>query len=329
MKLLDRYLHAVGQYLPAETKEDTLAELRANLLAQMEGREEELGRSLTDAEIAGILKAHGKPEVVAVRYLPQRSLIGPTVFPFYLFTLKRALPFMAAIYAVARTAEIAFGHATGLLSNQIVGAVLQFIPTLLTYWAIMTAVFAGIEVEAHRRSKDHWNDWDPAKLPEPSADKSRSLAWRVTDLVVQALLVLYVAAVPYHPYLILGPGEGYLDRVPAGLSPEWHVFYLGVLILATGQLAIKAFELFWFTRRSVAGMDLVVKAMGVGILSLMVAARVYFIPKGAEDLPRILSMNAWVGAGFKIALILVAADFLWNLWKFVRTGSGKAHLVLS
>ena len=38
MDLLERYLQAVGQYLPAATKDDTLAELRANLLEQMDAR---------------------------------------------------------------------------------------------------------------------------------------------------------------------------------------------------------------------------------------------------------------------------------------------------
>ena len=81
MELLERYLQAVGQYLPVRTKADTLAELRANLMAQMEGREEELGRGLTQAEVASVLEKHGRPVLVAARYLPQQYLIGPAWFP--------------------------------------------------------------------------------------------------------------------------------------------------------------------------------------------------------------------------------------------------------
>ena len=36
MDLLERYLQAVGQFLPEETRGDTVAELRANLLEQMD-----------------------------------------------------------------------------------------------------------------------------------------------------------------------------------------------------------------------------------------------------------------------------------------------------
>jgi hypothetical protein len=49
MDLLERYLQAVGQYLPAKGKDDTLAELRANLLAEMDGRAEEFGRPLNES----------------------------------------------------------------------------------------------------------------------------------------------------------------------------------------------------------------------------------------------------------------------------------------
>ena len=65
MDLLERYLQAVGEYLPANMKADTLAELRENLLAQMEAREDELGRSLAPAEVASVLEKHGRPLLVA------------------------------------------------------------------------------------------------------------------------------------------------------------------------------------------------------------------------------------------------------------------------
>src|SRR5271170_8444736 len=99
MDLLERYLQAVGQYLPARGKTDTLAELRANLLAEMEGREEELGRPLNESEVAAVIEKHGSPPIVASRYLPQRSLIGPALFPLYWFTLLKSFPLLLLVYA--------------------------------------------------------------------------------------------------------------------------------------------------------------------------------------------------------------------------------------
>ncbi len=108
MDLLERYLQAVGEYLPANMKADTLAELRENLLAQMEAREEELGRSLTPAEVASVLEKHGRPMLVAARYLPQQSLIGPGLFPIYWFTLKKSFPFVVLAYGVTQIVALVF-----------------------------------------------------------------------------------------------------------------------------------------------------------------------------------------------------------------------------
>jgi hypothetical protein len=51
--LLARYLQAIGDHLPAATRADVLAELRANLQAQLDDRAEELNRPFTESEVAG------------------------------------------------------------------------------------------------------------------------------------------------------------------------------------------------------------------------------------------------------------------------------------
>src|ERR1700746_2186024 len=100
MELIERYLQAIGQYLPADSRNDILAELRTELLEQMDARAEGGGRAPDEAGVAALLRVHGRPEAIALRYLPQRSLIGPSIFPFYLFTLRRALPFVVIVYAL-------------------------------------------------------------------------------------------------------------------------------------------------------------------------------------------------------------------------------------
>jgi hypothetical protein len=109
MDLLERYLQAVGQYLPTKGKDDTLAELRANLLAEMDGRMEELGRPLNEDEVGAVLEKHGSPPVVAARYLPQQSLIGPALFPLYRFTSLKSFPLVLLAYAAVQATKYIFG----------------------------------------------------------------------------------------------------------------------------------------------------------------------------------------------------------------------------
>src|SRR5438876_9131246 len=94
MKLLDSYLSGVGRCLPRKGRTDIVAELHEELLSQMEARQAELGRPLTDVEQYAVLMMHGDPMMVARRYRPNRrslslgwELIGPELFPAYLFVL--------------------------------------------------------------------------------------------------------------------------------------------------------------------------------------------------------------------------------------------------
>jgi hypothetical protein len=83
MELVDRYLYAVRFWLPRNQKDDIIAELSEDLRSQIEERETEVGHKLSDSEVEPILKRCGSPMAVAGRYLPQQSLIGPTLFPIY------------------------------------------------------------------------------------------------------------------------------------------------------------------------------------------------------------------------------------------------------
>ena len=73
---------------PKEGRDDILAELSEDLRAEIADDEESLGRPLTNDEMVQLLKRRGHPILVAAAYLPQRSLIGPALFPIYAFVLK-------------------------------------------------------------------------------------------------------------------------------------------------------------------------------------------------------------------------------------------------
>jgi hypothetical protein len=81
MELLDRYLEAVRKHLPWQRQDDIIAELRANLEAQLDEKEASLGRPLTAAEAEAWLKQLGSPILMAAPNQPQQYLIGPAIFP--------------------------------------------------------------------------------------------------------------------------------------------------------------------------------------------------------------------------------------------------------
>ena len=85
MDLINRYLQAIKFWLPKDQKQDIIAELSEDLRSQIDDREAELGRKLNESEVADMLKQRGRPVLVANCFLPQDHLIGPVLFPIYLF----------------------------------------------------------------------------------------------------------------------------------------------------------------------------------------------------------------------------------------------------
>jgi hypothetical protein len=321
MDLLERYLQAVGQHLAAGTREDVLAELRVNLLAEMDARAEETGKPLTGSEIAAILKAHGRPMVVAARYLPQRYLIGPAVFPFYLLTLRKAAPFVVLLYFLARVGTLLFSPSPGAFAANIASSFAQLVPVLLIFWGAMTLTFAALEF-FHRQHGEgaSWNKWDPAKLPPLThPKKQKSMASRIADLVVHCLLILYVLAIPNHPYLVLGPGAGFLDKLSAGFGPVWRVFYIAMLISLLAQLAVKVMALARGSDRWQAPLNLLTKLFGAVPTALLAFTKVYFVPTSlAANLHTLIQINYWLNVSFRIVLVIVVMDLLVESWQYLR-----------
>ena len=99
MDLVDRYLQAVKVFLPRAEQADILQELSENITSQLQDKEAELGRPLTEKEQAAVLRTHGHPFLVASRYrrAPMQQLIGPAIFPFYWFAMQTLLCIAVAV----------------------------------------------------------------------------------------------------------------------------------------------------------------------------------------------------------------------------------------
>jgi len=324
MDLLERYLQAVGQHLPAKSKNDTLAELRANLLAQIEAREEELGRSLTEAEVAAILEEHGRPMLVAMRYMPQQYLIGPGLFPIYWITMKKSLPLLVLAYATVQAVALIFQGGKGFDPGAAIGH-LPFV--LLAFWAWMTLAFAVFEF-AHGRYfteikvSKRWNPFDMPPLAETGRRQSRARG--LADLIVHVLGIGWLLAIPYKPVLLVGPGLGYLRGLPVGLTPEWHIFYWQIIALLALMLPLKAAGLYASAGKWRNGLQIAEQVLGVGILVVLVEARTYFVPTAAltmHSLGSLTALNVLLGLCFKIGLVIRVFKLLWDVWKMMTESS--------
>lgn len=172
MELIDRYLQAVKFWLPKNQKQDIIAELSEDLRSQIEDREAELGRKPNESEVAEMLKQRGRPVLVANQFRPQQNLIGPILFPIYVFVLKIVAAFYLAPWALLWiTVAIVRPAHPGLSLISTVGSFwTSFWPTTLSMIGSVTIIFAILE-RAQQKSK-FMEKWDPRKLP-PVRDPNR------------------------------------------------------------------------------------------------------------------------------------------------------------
>ena len=325
MDLLERYLRAVGQYLPEATRQDTLLELRANLEEQMEAQAEERQRPLSEADVADVLRAHGRPHTVAARYLPQRWLIGPGLFPHYLLTLRKALPFVLLLYLLARALDLITKTERPPTMDTIVGAALGVFPTLLLFWGSITLVYAALQFwhDRYGGATSANGTWDPTKLPPLRGGvgqyKPRSRAGRVADLVVHCLWMAYVLIAPRHPFLLIGPGTLYMFSLNARYAPALYQFYVALVVLLVVQLGVKIVALVNGSSRWLQLMEFATQVAGVAVFGILAFAREYFVPVGGNASSDMLAgLNHALSLGFRIALVCAVAGVATNGWKLMK-----------
>ena len=246
MDLLDRYLQAVKKHLPWQRQDDIIAELKANLEAQLEDKEAALGHPLTAAEAEDWLKQLGHPIQVAARYQPQRSMIGPALFPFYLYVLKVAFLWATVIWTIVAVVQIAAQTPSELT---VLAAVLRVPGMLMTTAAWVTLIFAIIEFVAARcpgkfpmlaPPAAHWTPGDLPPLGQQLSGgrKPRSFAHALTEVIFGFLFLVWWLLVPRHPYLLIGPGVLYWHASPFQLAPFSVLFYWWVVGVNVVQLAL-------------------------------------------------------------------------------------------
>lgn len=331
MELLDRYLQAVKKHLPWERQDDIIAELRANLEAQLEDKESELGRPLTKEEAEEWLKKLGAPIQVAARYQKQQYLIGPVVFPTYWYILRLVMAWSTIIYIVAKVVEIA-------TKEQSLAAYIQIALGLPGIWlinmAIITLIFAAIEIAGNRSPAktfplaeiaEAWSPADLSKLGASDQKKPRSFARALAEVVFGCVFLVWLLLVPRFPFLMFGPGTWYLDASPYALAPIVVTFYWSLVM-------INAFELIWKIVDFARGAwqtekrwrHLFMHALSLIPLSILLATpgqTLVIVKASAQNQAELAAKAAEANRGIHQVIVLVVAIVVLQLvWGIGRTG---------
>ena len=303
MDLLDKYLQAVRFFLPRRNQDDIVRELSENLVAQVEDREEELGRPLTEDEQAEILRRHGHPMMVAGKYRSHQQLIGPLFMPIYLFALKMGFG-VALVVTVIVAAVSAAVHDDAI--QRFIQGLLAYPGRALMVFAWTTLGFAALDYAQAKLKLTH--KWDPRTLPKLVRHEDRmSRANSLCEFLAIAVATFFLLAVPKSPFLVMGPLAASLE-----LAPIWSLVYVPILALTvtTGVLSLVNFTWpVWTPARSVA--RIAINAASSVIFFVLMRSEPWLIAKeGATfgdgtSAQRIVEVaNKSVEIGLVVALII-------------------------
>jgi hypothetical protein len=340
MEILEQYLKTIKTLLPKEQQDDIIQELSENLRSQMEDREAELGRPLTEAEQEDTIQQHGNPLVVAGRYQQRnrsvafgRQLIGPVLFPLYIKILCLNLGLTAAVIVA-----IGFAMGRGLeFKTFLVHALIQF--------AIVTVVFSAAE-KYLQRSKDRW---DPKDFGIRTKNTPGSVRWlaafsksvtsrdpsKVSRSESVALIIFNVIFALWWIPIVSNLLQKTMVTQGASLrlGPGCSMMYLPILLLAIAGTIVPAVNWFrpkWTWLR--AAWRTVSSAIFVAILGFSLKAGNWVVFAGnANGLEQHQRLVERINHGFAIciavAAIISVLIFLIELWKLLRLRGGQSLLI--
>jgi len=334
MDLTDRYLRAVSFLLPTGQRDDIAAELRDVLMTRAEEKQAELGRPITREEEADLLRAFGHPLVVATRYGGGQYLIGPEIYPLYIFALKILLAITVASAVIAGVVKAvidpgppgpAIAVAHGVLWN---GAMSDI--------GVLTII--GAVLQHYKIRLKFLTDWNPADLPQRPRRplfRRRTLFDHVAGIVAQTLFILWWTKVlrpwiPYITHIPLRAGQS-LDLARA---PVWNTLFWPVLGLSAAALVLHGLKLMGKSERPFTrALDLALSIAVLIVSSVALRAGRWVDVTGA-GLPAgaLAKVDYGVNIGFQVSMIVVAviavctaAYHAWRLYDHSRQGGGAAR----
>jgi len=316
MDLIERYLGAVGPLLPRGQRADITAELRDVLMNRREEQEERLGRSLNRDEEADLLRGFGHPIRVAGRYGPQRSLIGPELYPIFIFVLKIVLAIIVGSALVTGAVNLVFNTASADQPGPaIVAALAVWWNGSIVSVGVLTIVFAIFE----HTGTPLLDKWDPRGLP--ARPRRRREGWfdHVAAIVAQVVALLWWIGVIqlWNPVISLSGG----GHITLGLAPALQALYWPVIGLSLANIVVQALKLAG-QRPLASSLDLAAQVAVVALAAVALRSDQWVTVTTSLPAAPLTGLNYGINLGVRITLYVViavaAGQAIVDVWRLAR-----------
>lgn len=266
MDVLERYLRAVKFWLPKSERSDIALELSEDIRSEIEHREASLGRPLTASEVRALLQERGNPLSLAQRYLPERYVIGPALYPLYALVLRSVILFYALPWLCVWLALRVFwpeSQATASMGPMF--GLWSLLQIVAFQFAAITLIFAA--VERSNAASALVESIVPRDVPAMRRNDRNRIPR--ANSVLEALFNL--AFLSWWLGLVRFPALPDATISPAPFVMQYLYWPLALLFAAGAAVAIvNALAPEWSPRRALA--RLCVDLLGIAVLLAVVAA---------------------------------------------------------
>lgn len=304
MDIVERYLHAIEFWLPKAQRRDIIAEISEDLHSKIEEESGLLGRDLTREELEKLLQQRGSPLIVANYYLPQRYLIGPVLFPVYLFVLK--------MYALVVLPIVFMSLLLGHMGN-VVGTLWT---TAFTAFGTITAAFAILQRAEQRSGFLH--RWNVKKLPPFRNANEIPRSSSALELAFNFAILIWWCRNAAGPVEVFG--------FDIHLRPLWICFFCGFIVttVAGGILSFVNFSRpYWSKSRSASRLliDITGGVLLLWLLKADVIASIHVSGASAlRDAQLRDGLQTWFSILFPYMVAVVAVIICVDIYRLFRKG---------
>ncbi|MFH1523653.1 MAG: hypothetical protein ABIF04_01700 [Chloroflexota bacterium] len=195
--LINRYLAELGKHLPLKNRADIQKEIRSILEDMLEECSRKAGRLADEELVVALLKEYGKPEDVAASYLPERTLIGPQLYPIFSLVAWVALSVLGIVllitmsigsFSTSQTPVEMLETAFALLLK-IGGALVTAFGSIVITFAIMERI-PWSRGEFRKEKEDESKAWNPRDLPEVQDVEKFSIPGLVAEIVFTGIALV-------------------------------------------------------------------------------------------------------------------------------------------
>jgi hypothetical protein len=184
--IVDRYLAAVSDLLPAKLRKDTVTEIHSLIQDALDDRSKVEGRAPDDEMMVAVLKEFGSPEKIVAPYLPEKYLIGPRLYPTFILVLKIALPIIAVLMLVVTWIGVnpAAGMTTSEFFTDLIKSLASSLSAVVQAFGNIVLIFAILQwaiPEFKTTPKD--KEWDPHSLKAISQPDKIKRGELITEIV--------------------------------------------------------------------------------------------------------------------------------------------------